>query len=85
MIHQGCDVYYGTVVCSLASDVINADVLEETVLSAVIKHLSLLDVVRNLANHEKQNTEEYRLLCDVTSETYRKLYALIRQLQVRLC
>ena len=68
----------------LCRDVIKADVLEETVLSAVIKHLSLADVVRDLAKHEREKTEEYHLLCDVMAETYRKLYALIRQLQVRI-
>lgn len=68
--------------CSNYRDVIKADVLEEAILSAAFKHLSLADVVHNLSSHEQQNTEEFSLLKDVTVEIYRKLDTIIRQLQV---
>ena len=55
--------------------------LEETVLSATIKHLALSDTVRHIGSHEEHNTEEYSLLREVMSEVYRRLYAMIRQLQ----
>ena len=57
--------------------------LEESIISATLKHLSLVDTVRHLVSHEEHNTEEYRLLKEVMSELYRKINALIRQLQVR--
>ena len=56
--------------------------LEETILSASIKHLSLVDTVQHLPTHEEHNTEEFRLLQDVMGEVYRRVYAMIRQLQV---
>lgn len=56
--------------------------LEESILSAVIKHLSLSDTVRHLTTHEQGHSHEYFLLQEVVSETYRKLHAMIRQLQV---
>ena len=61
---------------------IKPDILEEAVLSTTIKHLSLMDTVRNLANHEKRDSDELRVLRDVMGELYRRLSALVRQLQV---
>ncbi len=51
-------------------------------LSATIKHLSLADTVRDLASHEEYQTEEFTLLRDIMSEVYKRLYAMLRQLQV---
>ena len=65
-------------------DVIRPDVLEEAVLSATLKHLSLMDTVQHIASHEEGRTPEYLLLKDVMGEVYRRLYAIIRQLQVRI-
>ena len=61
---------------------IQPEVLEESVLSATIKHLSLGDTVHHLATHYEHGTEEYILLRQVMSETYRRIYSMIRQLQV---
>jgi len=66
------------------SEVIKPDVLEEIILSSAIRHLSLGDVVQNLAFHEQNATCEYRLLIEVMSELYKRLYAMLRQLQVKL-
>lgn len=51
-------------------------------LSSAIRHLSLGDVVQNLVFHEQNATCEYRLLREVMSELYKRLYAMLRQLQV---
>ncbi len=61
---------------------IEPDILEECVLSCVLKHLSLNETVRHLTTHEQSDSAEYNLLREVMSETYRRLYAMIRQLQV---
>ena len=65
-------------------EILQPEVLEESILSAVIKHLSLTDTVRHLATHEQGHSDEYFLLQEVISETYTKLYAMIRQVQVIL-
>ena len=63
-------------------EVLVPEILEECILSATIKHLSLAETVQHLHAHEEINTEEYRLLMDVMAEMYRRHYAMIRQLQV---
>lgn len=66
------------------SEVIKPDVLEELVLSATIHHLSLGNVVQNIAFHEQNMTDEFVTLKEIMSEVYKRLYALLRQLQARL-
>ena len=55
--------------------------LEECVISAVVKHFSLKEVIHNLSQHETENSAEYFTLIDVMSESYQKLNSLIRILQ----
>ncbi|OPL20649.1 hypothetical protein AM593_07634, partial [Mytilus galloprovincialis] len=66
------------------SEVIQPDILEESVISTVIKHLSLTEIVHQLPSAENQNPEEFSLLQSVLQEVYKRLDALIRQLQVQL-
>lgn len=63
---------------------IQPDILEERVISTVIKHLSLTEIVHQLPSAENQNPEEFSLLQSVLQEVYKRLDALIRQLQVQL-
>lgn len=63
-------------------EVIELDVLEEKIISTVIKHLSLSDTVRALPTIDNQQSESFMLLRAVMEEVYRRLDALIRQLQV---
>ena len=69
---------------SLQREVIQPDVLEERVVSTVIKHLSLSDIVQQLPTTEHQMSEELSLLQSVLQEVYKRLDALIRQLQVNV-
>ncbi|XP_063396384.1 probable E3 ubiquitin-protein ligase HECTD4 [Mytilus trossulus] len=62
-------------------EVIQPDILEERVISTVIKHLSLTEIVHQLPSAENQNPEEFSLLQSVLQEVYKRLDALIRQLQ----
>ncbi|XP_062590799.1 probable E3 ubiquitin-protein ligase HECTD4 isoform X2 [Saccostrea cucullata] len=62
-------------------DVINPEDLEERIVSAVLKHLSLQETVFRLAKAENQQTEEFILLRAVIQEVYTKIDALLRQLQ----
>ena len=55
--------------------------LEECVISAVAKHFSLKEVIRNLSHHETEHSAEYFTLIDVLTESYTKLNGLIRILQ----
>jgi hypothetical protein len=58
-------------------------VLEEHVMSTVMKHLSLMDTVRHLSSVAQPDNEDYMLLSSVVEEVYRRFDVLLRQLQVR--
>lgn len=63
---------------------IQPDVMEEMVVSCVIKHLNLVDALQSLINfqYQEEHAEEYDLLCKIMGETFKKLNAMERQLQV---
>lgn len=65
-------------------EVIRPDVMEEVIVSCVIKHLSLVDALQSLVNYQyrEDHTEEYDLLCKIMAETFKKINAMERQLQV---
>lgn len=58
--------------------------MEEVIVSCVIKHLSLVDGLQSLVNYQyrEDHTEEYDLLCKIMAETFKKINAMERQLQV---
>ncbi|XP_041436316.1 probable E3 ubiquitin-protein ligase HECTD4 isoform X3 [Xenopus laevis] len=64
-------------------EVIQPDVMEEMVVSCVIKHLNLVDALQSLINfqYREEHQEEYDLLCKIMGETFKKLNAMERQLQ----
>uniref|UniRef100_A0A452GVS4 HECT domain-containing protein n=1 Tax=Gopherus agassizii TaxID=38772 RepID=A0A452GVS4_9SAUR len=64
-------------------EVIQPDVMEEMVVSCVIKHLNLVDALQSLINfqYQEEHAEEYDLLCKIMGETFKKLNAMERQLQ----
>uniref|UniRef100_A0A4W3K6B9 HECT domain E3 ubiquitin protein ligase 4 n=1 Tax=Callorhinchus milii TaxID=7868 RepID=A0A4W3K6B9_CALMI len=64
-------------------EVIQPDVMEEMVVSCVIKHLNLIDALQSLINfqYREEHLEEYDLLCKIMGETFKKLNAMERQLQ----
>ncbi|KAM6111771.1 LOW QUALITY PROTEIN: putative E3 ubiquitin-protein ligase HECTD4 [Pterocles gutturalis] len=64
-------------------DVIQPEVMEEMVVSCVIKHLNLVDALQSLINfqYQEEHAEEYDLLCKIMGETFKKLNAMERQLQ----
>ncbi|MEE6503851.1 hypothetical protein FKM82_004993 [Ascaphus truei] len=64
-------------------EVIHPDVMEEMVVSCVIKHLNLVDALQSLMNfqYREEHLEEYDLLCKIMGETFKKLNAMERQLQ----
>lgn len=68
-------------------EVIRPDVLEEVIVSCVIKHLSLVDALQSLVNYQyrEDHAEEYDLVCKIMVETFKKINAMERQLQVRSC
>ena len=55
--------------------------LEESILSTVVKHFSLKEIIDNLSYHEQEMTKDYFELVDIMSETYKKINGLIRILQ----
>lgn len=61
-------------------DVINPDFLEERVISAALKHSSLTESLHCLSQNQQQ-TEEFLLLSSVTEEVFKRIDALVRQLQ----
>ena len=63
-------------------NVLQPDVLEEHVMSVVMKHLSLMDTVRHLSSVAQQQNEDYLLLSSIVDEVYRRFDVLLRQLQV---
>lgn len=58
--------------------------MEEVIVSCVIKHLSLMDALQSLINYQyrEDHAEEYDLLCKIMAETFKKINAMERQLQV---
>lgn len=61
--------------------------MEEVIVSCVIKHLSLVDALQSLVNYQyrEDHTEEYDLVCKIMAETFKKINAMERQLQVGKC
>uniref|UniRef100_A0A8D3DKM7 HECT domain-containing protein n=1 Tax=Scophthalmus maximus TaxID=52904 RepID=A0A8D3DKM7_SCOMX len=64
-------------------EVIRPDVMEEVIVSCVIKHLSLVDALQSLVNYQyrEEHAEEYDLVCKIMAETFKKINAMERQLQ----
>ncbi|KAG2469563.1 HECD4 ligase, partial [Polypterus senegalus] len=64
-------------------EVIQPDVMEEVIVSCVIKHLTLIDALQSLINfqYREEHAEEYDLLCKIMAETFKKINAMERQLQ----
>ncbi|KAK7934210.1 hypothetical protein WMY93_005106 [Mugilogobius chulae] len=64
-------------------EVIRPDVMEEVIVSCVIKHLSLVDALQSLVNYQyrEDHAEEYDLVCKIMAETFKKINAMERQLQ----
>lgn len=58
--------------------------MEEVIVSCVIKHLSLVDALQSLVNYQyrEDHAEEYDLVCKIMAETFKKINAMERQLQV---
>jgi len=81
---MNCNVTTGVSFLLHCREAIQPEILEESILSAVIKHFDLTDTVRNITQHEEHQTEEFLLLKDIMSETYKHTYAMIRQLQVEV-
>lgn len=71
-------------VCVCSREVIRPDVMEEIIVSCVIKHLNLIDSLQSLLNLQfrDEHREEHELLCKIMSETFKKINAIQRQLQV---
>lgn len=61
--------------------------MEEVIVSCVIKHLSLVDALQSLVNYQyrEDHAEEYDLVCKIMVETFKKINAMQRQLQVSFC
>ena len=59
--------------------------MEEVIVSCVIKHLTLVDALQSLVNYQyrEEHGEEYDLVCKIMTETFKKINAVERQLQVR--
>lgn len=64
-------------------EVIRPDVMEEVIVSCVIKHLGLVDALQSLMNfqYREMHREEHNLLCKIMAETFKKINAMERQLQ----
>ncbi|KPP60610.1 hypothetical protein Z043_121374, partial [Scleropages formosus] len=64
-------------------EVIRPDVIEEVIVSCVIKHLGLVDTLQSLVNfqYREEHAEEHDLLCKIMAETFKKINAMERQLQ----
>lgn len=58
------------------------DTLEESIISAVAKHLGLMDTLRDLKNVVEKQGEALAALLAVLEESYRRFEVLVRQLQV---
>ncbi|XP_077996372.1 putative E3 ubiquitin-protein ligase HECTD4 [Glandiceps talaboti] len=64
-------------------EVLQPDVIEEAILSVAIKHLDLQECLQYFSSVDIPNEqrENYSLLCNVISEVYRRLDAIMRQIQ----
>uniref|UniRef100_A0AAY5EYU7 HECT domain-containing protein n=1 Tax=Electrophorus electricus TaxID=8005 RepID=A0AAY5EYU7_ELEEL len=64
-------------------EVIQPDIMEEVIVSCVIKHLGLIDALQSLVNfqYRDEHREEHDLLCKIMVETFKKINAMERQLQ----
>uniref|UniRef100_A0A8C2Q3W7 HECT domain E3 ubiquitin protein ligase 4 n=1 Tax=Cyprinus carpio TaxID=7962 RepID=A0A8C2Q3W7_CYPCA len=64
-------------------EVMRPDVMEEVIVSCVIKHLGLVDALQSLVNfqYREMHREEHNLLCKIMAETFKKINAMERQLQ----
>ncbi|XP_051557544.1 probable E3 ubiquitin-protein ligase HECTD4 [Myxocyprinus asiaticus] len=64
-------------------EVIRPDVMEEVIVSCVIKHLGLVDALQSLVNfqYRELHREEHNLLGKIMAETFKKINAMERQLQ----
>ena len=60
---------------------IEPEKLEETILSVVLKHFDMKDLVDNLSLHETENSNEYFIFVEIIHETYLKFNRLVRTLQ----
>lgn len=65
-------------------EAIQYDVMQECIVSAVVKHLGLQETVRYFTPSKEQMTDDFMLLSSVMEEVCRRFDALIRQLQVYL-
>ena len=66
----------------LHREAIKPDIIQERIVSAVIKHLGLEETVRYFTPSKESETDEFVLLTSVMEEICRRTDALIRQLQV---
>ncbi|XP_063042342.1 probable E3 ubiquitin-protein ligase HECTD4 isoform X2 [Engraulis encrasicolus] len=64
-------------------EVIRPDVMEEVIVSCVIKHLMMVDALQSLVNfqYREEHPEEHDLLCKIMAEAFKKINAMQRQLQ----
>ena len=67
---------------SSLKSVICPEMMEEKVLTVVIKHMGLSDTVKNIGIWEQENSTESYILSELVSEVYMKISSLIRRLQV---
>ncbi|XP_016414650.1 probable E3 ubiquitin-protein ligase HECTD4 [Sinocyclocheilus rhinocerous] len=67
----------------LQREVMRPDVMEEVIVSCVVKHLGLVDALQSLVNfqYREMHREEHNLLCKIMAETFKKINAMERQLQ----
>ena len=63
-------------------EAIQYEVMQECLVSAVVKHLGLQETVRYFTPSKEQQTDDFMLLSSVMEEVCRRFDALIRQLQV---
>ena len=60
---------------------IEPEKLEEAILSVVLKHFDMKDMVDNLSLHEADMSNEYFTFVEIIQETYMKFNRLVRILQ----
>ena len=58
------------------------EILEEKILTVVIKHMGLSETVANLCHWEQDNSPEMFILSELVTEVYLKICSLVRRLQV---
>ena len=67
---------------SSLKSVICPEMLEEKILTVVIKHMGLSETVNNIGMWEQENSPEFFILSELVTEVYLKINSLIRRLQV---